>query len=461
MPETGQSSQPNGSETGKSEIGKSASSKSASGKSASVKSGVSKSATSQALKNLRAFAIVTVVSFHSVLAYLASQPHAAQPFDSPPFHWIATPILDSQRWLGFDIYAAFQYVSLMPVMFFLSGIFVWSSLKRKGSWNYLSGRILRIGVPFLLGVYLLMPFAYYPVYRVGASDPSLLSYFKQLVALPFWPSGPLWFLWQLLVFDCAAVAIFLTAPRLIEKLGRLSTSASETPKQYFLLLLAVSAAAYLPLAFVFGPSSWRMWGPFALQSDRFLLYLVYFFAGVGVGVEGFDRGLLRPDGVLSRRWYIWAASAIATFLLWMMSMAPAVYGHSNFFIDTGAYFAVVLAVACACLGLAAIFLRFAHGRWAVADSLAEHAYTIYLVHYVFVVWMQYSLLDAALPAIAKGVIVLAVSLLLSWAVAAGIGRLPWRATLVRARSPAPGSPSAIPHEMPHEMRPTGAGRSYS
>jgi peptidoglycan/LPS O-acetylase OafA/YrhL len=436
MPETGESPQPNKSEARKLETGNSSSQG-------------GKSPTSQALKNLRAFAIVTVVSFHSVLAYLTSQPHVVAPFDSPPFHWLATPILDSQRWLGFDIYAAFLYVSLMPVMFFLSGVFVWPSLKRKGSWNYLYGRILRIGVPFLVGVYLLMPFAYYPVYRVSASDPSLLSYFKHLVALPFWPSGPLWFLWELLIFDCAAVAIFLSAPRLIERLGRLSNAASERPKDYFLLLLVVSAVAYLPFAFVFGTSNWAAWGPFALQSDRFLLYLVYFFAGVGVGVQRYDRGLLRPDGMLARRWYIWAASAIATFLLWMMSMAPAVYGHSNVFINTGAYLAVVLAVACACLALAAVFLRFARGRWAVADSLAEHAYTIYLVHYVFVVWLQYALLDVAVPAIAKGVIVFTCSLMVSWAVAAGIGQLPWRA--MRVRSPAPRSPSAIPHE----MRPTG------
>jgi glucans biosynthesis protein C len=449
MPEISESSRRKGPAIGKSEIEKSEIGKSA----------IVRSATSQALMNLRAFAIVTVVSFHSVLAYLASQPHATPPFASPPFHWISTPILDSQRWLGFDIYAAFQYVSLMPVMFFLSGIFVWPSLKRKGSWNYLYARILRIGVPFLLGVYLLMPFAYYPVYRVGASDPSLFSYFKQLTALPFWPSGPLWFLWELLVFDCVAVAIFLSAPRLIEGLGRLSTSASESAKRYFLLLLAVSAVAYLPLAFAFGTSNWGTWGPFALQSDRFLLYLVYFFAGVGVGVHGYDRGLLRPDGVLSRRWYIWAASAIGTFLLWMMSMAPAVYGHSSVFLDTGAYLAVVLAVACACLGLAAVFPRFARRRWAVTDSLAEHAYPIYLVHYVFVVWLQYALLDITVPAIVKGVLVFTGALMLSWSFAAGIGRLPWRAALVRVRAPTSGSRSAIPHQMPHEMpremRPTG------
>src|SRR5215472_4625703 len=145
----------------------------------------SQSLTSQALKNLRAYAIATVVAFHSVLAYLASQPAVQQPFDSPPYHWLATPILDSQRWLGFDIYAAFQYVALMPVMFFLSGIFVWPSLVRKGAWNFLSGRLWRIGLPFAFGVYLLMPIAYYPVYRVTAADPSWAAYWQHWAVLPF------------------------------------------------------------------------------------------------------------------------------------------------------------------------------------------------------------------------------------------------------------------------------------
>jgi hypothetical protein len=40
-----------------------------------------------------------------------------------------------------------------------------------------------------------------------------------------------------------------------------------------------------------------------------------------------------------------------------------------------------------------------------------------------VVWLQYALLGAAMPAIAKGVLVFAGTLLLSWGVAAGAGRL--------------------------------------
>jgi peptidoglycan/LPS O-acetylase OafA/YrhL len=381
------------------------------------------STTSQALKNLRAFAIVMVLSFHSVLAYLASQPAAPAPFDSPPYHWLATPILDNQRWLGFDIYAAFQYVALMPVMFFMSGIFVWPSLVRRGSWNFVYGRLVRIGLPFVFGVFLLMPIAYYPVYRVTAADPGWLAYWRHLTALPFWPGGPLWFLWELLAFDLLAVALYLTVPRSIEILGRFSASAADVPSRYFLALLAIAIVAYVPLAYVFGVSDWAEFGPFGWQPDRPLLYLVYFFAGVGIGVQGYDRGLLRPGGKLALRWHIWLGCAAITFLLWMATMAPATFGHSNVFIDLCAYVAVALVVTTVCLAFSAVFLRFGSARSVVTDSLSEHAYAIYLVHYVFVVWLQYALLGAVMPAIGKGMLVFAGTLLLSWGVAASAGRL--------------------------------------
>src|SRR5208282_2492608 len=112
--------------------------------------------TSLAIANLRALTILFVVSFHSVLAYLGSQPASQPPFDMPPYTWRAFPILDNERWLGFDLYCAFLYVFLMPLMFFISGLFVWPSLSRKGARTFAVSRALRIGVPFMLGAALLM-----------------------------------------------------------------------------------------------------------------------------------------------------------------------------------------------------------------------------------------------------------------------------------------------------------------
>jgi len=61
-----------------------------------------------ALNNLRASVIPIVVGFHSALAYLGSQPASAFAFDKSPFEWRAFPILDSQRWFGFDIFFAWK-----------------------------------------------------------------------------------------------------------------------------------------------------------------------------------------------------------------------------------------------------------------------------------------------------------------------------------------------------------------
>ena len=35
------------------------------------------------------------------------------------------------------------------------------------------------------------------------------------------------------------------------------------------------------------------------------------------------------------------------------------------------------------------------------DSLSANAYGMYIVHYLFVVWLQFALLNAALPAVGK------------------------------------------------------------
>src|SRR5215472_15964159 len=142
---------------------------------------------SLALGNLRAFVILLVLSFHSVLAYLRFLPAASSAFDSPPFLWRAFPIVDSLRWFGFDLYCAWQDVFLMSLFFFLSGLFVCPSLARKGARMFLHDRVLRLGVPFALVVALLMPLANYSTYLQTAVDPSFTGFWRHWLALPFWP----------------------------------------------------------------------------------------------------------------------------------------------------------------------------------------------------------------------------------------------------------------------------------
>jgi peptidoglycan/LPS O-acetylase OafA/YrhL len=382
------------------------------------------SKSSLALNNLRAFLILMVLAFHSLIVYMASHAASPQPFDNPPYDWIANPIIDSERWIGFDLFCACQFLYLMQLMFFLSGLLVWPSLERKGARAFLGDRFLRLGVPFVLGICLLMPVAYYPAYRVSAVDPSWPAFWSHWLALPFWPGGPTWFLWFLLVVNMAAAFLHWLVPRAGTYLNRLSARAGIDPGRFFIALVSVSALAYLPLSAVLTPWQWVEFGPFSFQPSFAPQYVIYFFAGLALGASGLEHDLLAPDGLLARRCAAWLIGALASFLLWIIPTALIVKGSGATLpgLQIAADLGLVLFAASACFGLTGLFLRVAAARWPIFDTISENAYGIYLTHYVFVVWLQYLLLGVALLAIVKGAIVVTGTVILSWAATAAVCR---------------------------------------
>jgi len=379
-------------------------------------------APSLALNNLRTFAVVIVLAVHSFVAYLGSSPASPFRFDDPPFRWRSIPIIDDDRWFGFDIFCAHQDTYLIALLFFLSGLFVWPSLARKGTRIFLRDRAVRIGLPFALAVGLLMPLAHYPVYRVTAVDPSLTAYWQHWLALPFWPSGPPWFLWVLLVFDLGAAALHRYARRSGDALGCIVGKLAERPTAFVMVLVAASALAYVPLALLFTPWTWFHVGPFAFQLCRPLLYAVYFLAGLGVGAYGIERALLAPSGWLARHWTVATGAATATFVLWLGFVGIAVTsdGPPPLQVRLLEASSFVLCCAAGCLFMLAIFVRFANRRIRVFDALNDKAYGMYLVHYVFSVWLQFALLGLAVIAVVKATMVFSGTLVLSWGLVAAI-----------------------------------------
>jgi surface polysaccharide O-acyltransferase-like enzyme len=379
---------------------------------------------SRALHNLRGFVIVVVIAFHSVLAYLGSLPPTAMPFDDPPYLWRSFPINDSERWFGFDLFCALQDIYLISLMFFLSGLFVWPSLARKGTGQFLRDRLVRIALPFVLAVAILMPIAHYPVYRSTAADPSLAAYWEHWLALPFWPSGPPWFLWILFVLDALAAALFAFARRWGDALGAMVGRLSTRPAHLAAVLLSASAIAYIPLALAFTPWEWVNFGVFAFQICRPLHYAVYFFAGMGVGAYGIERGPLAVKGFLMQHWTATVLAALGTYLLWLGTAGLAMYAPSVFALQFLQAAVFVVACGAGVTAAVALSLRFASRQIGLIEPMSQNAYGIYLIHYVFVVWLQFALLGLAVFAILKGMIVFAGTLALSLAAVAGLGRVP-------------------------------------
>src|SRR6266480_1362885 len=369
------------------------------------------------LDRARTFVILLVLLHHSVVNYTY--------FGSG----------DRMRWLGFDLIVLFNDSFFMAFMFFVSGLFVWGSLTRKAPSIFLRDRAWRLGVPYLLSIFVLMPIAYYPTFLryhlPGTTDFNFLHFWWRTFSVGPWPSGPAWFLWVLLALDVIAAAVWSMAPRVIPALGQLMFAARKRPITAFGIFLMVSITAYLPMHLAFGDTSWLEPGrfPLPIQTSRILLYPAYFFAGVGVGATSLKLGLLAKNGELSRRWPVWLAFATAFYA----AILVLVYAHHNWVADFGtpplvwkvgyglAFAAYSAAMA---FTVPAIFLRFTGPGSGLLDAMQPSAYGIYLLHYIFIIWLQYTVYDYSFPAGVKFAIVFAGTLSLSWGLTLLLRKIP-------------------------------------
>ena len=374
---------------------------------------------------VRAFLTLLVIAHHAVLTY---HPYAPPPkaFTAPPILWTAFPVVDPQRFGGFGLLTIVNDLFFMSLMFLVSGLFVAESLKAKGAGGFLKGRALRLGVPFVIGAGLLAPLAYYPAWLQSGGAPSLSAYAQAWTSLPFWPSGPAWFLWVLLAFGVIAAALDTLFPQLIPAIGRWTQGAARRPGRAFLLIVAASALAYVPLNMVLPFGHWTLEGPFLIQTGRAVHYLVYFLAGLAFGAAGVGQGLTDPQGALARRWWAWqilpipaVIAAVATFIIAFSPNPPP-----KPVLDVVGGFAFVLACAALSFAVLAVFLRFVRKTGPLGASLQANAYGMYLTHYVFTAWLGWLMLPQAWGGLAKGLVAFGGAVVLSWLTTMALRRMP-------------------------------------
>jgi hypothetical protein len=379
-----------------------------------------------ALDRARTFITLLVLVNHAVVAYTAFGR-----FYPNHYLWSSAPVVDSQRWIGFNILTLFNDAFFMCLMFLLSGLFVAGSLRRKGVGDFLRDRALRLGLPFLAMLLVLMPIAYYASFRLTGSKLGFFEFYFANFKQGIWFDGPGWFIWYLLFLDLLAIPVLYLAPGLIDAINRLSLKSLERPALFASVLAIVSVIAYVPMLFQVGAVRWFNWGPLQVQLSRTILYGVFFFAGMGIGAANIDQGLLAKSGALARRWYLWILAAAAAFggLSYLVNFrrmrlsnlpgAPPFWWQSSY--------GVIYAVACTliCLAVLALFLRFGQREKSVFDPVRDDAYGIYVVHYIPVLWLQYALLDVtAIGAVPKALIVFVGTLALAWSATIMLRKIP-------------------------------------
>jgi glucan biosynthesis protein C len=246
---------------------------------------------------LRALVVVGLVFFHTAVIFGAGE----FPVKAGTEHRAATVAL------------AFGAVWGMPLLFLISGMGAWHSLRSRGAAAFARERLRRLGVPLLFGLLTLVPLQVWLGLRRAGDSRSFAAVYARFwdvrpsLGFPFlvtaapggglFQTGHLWFLVCLLAFSLALLpgAGFLRAgpgARLVERLGRLLAR----PGAVLLPALPL-AAVEVGLGSEVGHGAWNH-GSYAL----FLLY--GYLAGAQPAIaEAFQR-----------RWRSAAALGLLLFL---------------------------------------------------------------------------------------------------------------------------------------------------
>jgi hypothetical protein len=318
----------------------------------------------------------------------------------------------------------FNGIIFMALMFFISGLFITSSLRKKGIGTFLKDRFNKLFVTFMVGVCVIMLIAHYPSYVLAHEDFNMKNYFVDFMTTEYWPSGSAWFIWVLFIFNLAFALLYNSIKGIWEKFSNGLLYFKNKPFLLFITLSAIIWILYVPLRLKFGGYTWTGIGPFHFQKCTLLMYFGYFLLGTLFGNLAPEKGLFSDTFSFMRKWQVWTGACLIMFVILLLIDNPVLGNPLKQFVDANHLSDnTALAIYCifyvatnvmGCLAYLSLFKQWANHTNRIWESLAYNSFAIYLVHYMFVLWAQYAILQLNMPAIIKFSIVFLFAISISW-----------------------------------------------
>src|SRR3979490_1499677 len=93
---------------------------------------------------------------------------------------------DPKSWLGFDVVVLATDSFFMAMFFFFSGLFVWPSLAHKAPQVFIRDRLLRLGLPFAIAAFTIIPIAYYAIALRHSPNLGVTAFWWKTVTVCPW-----------------------------------------------------------------------------------------------------------------------------------------------------------------------------------------------------------------------------------------------------------------------------------
>jgi peptidoglycan/LPS O-acetylase OafA/YrhL len=382
------------------------------------------------IDSLRLALAILVVVHHVSLVYGVSVPDFY--YVEPPF--VAPGIVDPLAYAALMVFALLNQGWFMGAFFLLAGYFVPGSYDRKGPGSFVTGKLVRLGVPLALFYFVLNPISrlgwwLMPAELTGITSRPSWGAYSHMVGV-----GPLWFVILLFAFSLGyAVWRMLTGKRTASSTSEPSETREQGPSHlgpsYLgtgIFVLALAGVSYLlRRAIPIGQAVWEF-----LTLAYLPQYLSLFVAGIVAYRRNWFRTVSNSMGVVGL-----VAALVATVVLFPLAFSGRLFslelteamtlamggGHwrSAVYALWDSIFAVGL-----CLGSITVFRRFLDRESRFGRFLARQSYAVYILHIPVIVFLAWALRGLALPALLKFVVASVVIVPASFVVAALVRKIP-------------------------------------
>ena len=349
------------------------------------------------IDNLRVFLTILVIVLHVAVTY-----------GSEGGWYYQEPTESMAAIIPLTMLSAILQSFFMGLFFFLAGYFTPGSVDKKGSWKFIVDRLLRLGIPCLIFIYGINPLTnYITVVFIEGGSPGYWTGIRVM-----------WFAQALLL-----LGVIYALLRVVFRPSAVPKENAPFPTKWQLLLAVVGMASLTFAVRYFYP---RGTGMFGMIFGDFPQYVTMFTVGI-IAYRNNWLDVIRS--VKSKGFVISFGLLIVALPLMMVFGEDPTYGF-DLFMGGIHWQAAAYATweSCMVVVISILLLKAFQRRYAaqtnVLVSMASSAYTVYIIHPVFLVVGSYLLHGFDAHPLIKFVILAASSTVTTFAAGNLIRRLP-------------------------------------
>jgi surface polysaccharide O-acyltransferase-like enzyme len=379
------------------------------------------------IDNIRTFIVTLVILVHVAVTY------------GPVGIWYyyERTLLPSTYFLGF--FASFSQAFFMGLLFMVSAYFMLPSYNKKGANLYIRDRLKRLGIPLLFFTAVIGPFLLYiQTLTFKVEELSFASFYQNLKEIRFFyfyydfiiknkviEMGPLWFVFTLLIFTLILIVV-MQFIKSIKKVKSINWNTNlNFPQNYklFISILVLAIATFLVRL------KWPIGSNFyALQFCFFPQYIFMFIAGILAYINNWFEKINHKKAVF------WLIALIIAILSWpFIIFFSGAFEGADITILAGGFhwqaFMYALWESVVCVSISIVIIYYFREKLNKQNkffkTLADSAYTVYIIHPLIIIPLAYALMAFELHPLFKFLILSVIGVPLSFLLGTLIKRIPF------------------------------------